>query len=112
MWCLVLRIVSHHFLPEGSAYDDVIAQMEAVSGDVLKAAFGDLGVQDKAKFLATLFINDLSAVIAQGVDPYFEVSRYGERLAAANPYFDDLYATLADLRWFAAGWLPLFMWNA
>ncbi len=97
MWCLALRIVSHHFLPEGSAYD-VTAQMEAVSGDVLKASFGDLGVQDKAKFLATLFINDLSAVITQGVDPYFEVSRYGERLAAANPYFDDLYATLADLQ--------------
>jgi len=67
MWCLVLRIVSHHFLPEGSAYDDVIAQMEAVSGDVLKAAFGDLGVQDKAKFLATLFINDLSAVMHKGL---------------------------------------------
>ncbi|MFG1491716.1 cobalamin B12-binding domain-containing protein, partial [Oceanospirillum sp. HFRX-1_2] len=62
--------------------------------DVLKAAFGDLGVQDKAKYLATLFINDLSAVITQGVDPYFEVSRYGERLAAANPSFDDLYDTL------------------
>jgi len=99
---LALRIVSRRFLPEGPAYD-VIAEMEAVSGDVLKTAFGDLGVQDKAndlgvqdkaKYLATLFINDLSAVITQGVDPYFEVSRYGERLAAANPYFDDLYDTL------------------
>ncbi|MCT8987842.1 radical SAM protein [Shewanella sp. KJ10-1] len=68
--------------------------MEAVSGDVLQAAFGNLGVQDKAKYLATLFINDLSNVITQGVDPYFEVSRYGERLAAANPTFDDLYNTL------------------
>ena len=99
---LALRIVSRRFLPEGPAYD-VIAQMEAVSGDVLKAAFGDLGVQDKAKFLATLFINDLSAVITQGVDPYFEVSRYGERLAAANPYFDDLYATLMAEPSFTSG---------
>ncbi|MDX1400180.1 MAG: radical SAM protein, partial [Oceanospirillum sp.] len=98
---LALRIISRRFLPEGPAFD-VIAQMEAAvgsntdaqSGDVLKAAFGDLGVQDKAKYLATLFINDLSAVITQGVDPYFEVSRYGERLAAANPSFDDLYDTL------------------
>lgn len=96
---LALRINSRRFLPEGPAFD-VISQMEAVSSgsaehrDVLKAAFGDLGVQDKAKYLATLFINDLSAVITQGVDPYFEVSRYGERLAAANPSFDDLYDTL------------------
>ena len=90
---LALRIVSRRFLPEGPAFD-AISQMEAVSGDVLKTAFGDLGVQDKAKYLATLFINDLSAVITQGVDPYFEVSRYGERLAAANPSFDNLYDTL------------------
>ncbi|WP_067094424.1 B12-binding domain-containing radical SAM protein [Marinomonas atlantica] len=90
---LAMRINTRRFLPEGPAFD-VIEQMEAVSGDVLKKAFGDLGVQDKAKYLATLFINDLSAVITQGVDPYFEVSRYGERLAAANPSFDDLYNTL------------------
>ncbi|RDL45274.1 radical SAM protein [Marinomonas piezotolerans] len=90
---LAMRINSRRFLPEGPAFD-AIEQMEAVSGDVLKSAFGDLGVQDKAKYLATLFINDLSAVITQGVDPYFEVSRYGERLAAANPSFDDLYNTL------------------
>ncbi|WP_137168924.1 radical SAM protein [Marinomonas sp. FW-1] len=90
---LALRITSRRFLPEGPAFD-AIAQMEAVSGDILKTAFGQLGVQDKAKYLATLFINDLSAVITQGVDPYFEVSRYGERLAAANPSFDDLYNTL------------------
>ncbi len=92
---LALRINSRRFLPEGPAFD-AIAQMEAVSGDVLKAAFGNLGVQDKAKYLATLFINDLSAVITQGVDPYFEVSRYGEQLAAANPSFDNLYDTLMD----------------
>ncbi|MAC47038.1 MAG: radical SAM protein [Oceanospirillum sp.] len=91
---LALRIISRRFLPEGPAFQ-TLAQMEEVSGDVLKAAFGDLGVQDKAKYLATLFVNDLSAVITQGVDPYFEVSRYGERLAAANPYFDDLYNTLS-----------------
>ncbi|MBB1488031.1 B12-binding domain-containing radical SAM protein [Oceanospirillum sediminis] len=92
---LALRINSRRFLPEGPAFD-VLSQMEQVSGDVLKKAFGDLGVQDKAKYLATLFINDLSAVITQGVDPYFEVSRYGERLAAANPYFDDLYNVISE----------------
>ncbi|MGL4475918.1 MAG: B12-binding domain-containing radical SAM protein [Shewanella sp.] len=98
---LALRINSRRFLPEGPAFD-TIAQMEAVSGDVLQAAFGNLGVQDKAKYLATLFINDLSAVITQGVDPHFEVSRYGEQLAAANPSFDNLYDTLMEEPSFSA----------
>ncbi|MDB2387480.1 radical SAM protein, partial [Shewanella sp.] len=98
---LAMRINSRRFLPEGPAFN-TISQMEAVSGDVLQAAFGNLGVQDKAKYLATLFINDLSNVITQGVDPYFEVSRYGEQLAAANPSFDNLYDTLTGDSSFSA----------
>ena len=90
---LALRIASRSFLPEGPQFESLY-QMEQMSGDVLDAAFGDLGVQDKAKYLATLFIDDLSAVIKQGVDPHFEVSRYGERLASSNPSFDDLYNQL------------------
>ncbi len=90
---LALRIASRSFLPEGPQFESLY-QMEEMSGDVLHAAFGNLGVQDKAKFLATLFIDDISAVIKQGVDPHFEVSRYGERLASSNPSFDDLYQQL------------------
>jgi hypothetical protein len=90
---LALRIASRTFLPEGPQFESLY-QMEEMSGDVLDNAFGKLGVQDKAKYLATLFIDDLSAVIKQGVDPNFEVSRYGERLAASNPSFDDLYHQL------------------
>ena len=90
---LALRIVSRQFLPEGTHFEN-LAQMEQVSGDVLQRAFGNLGVQDKAKYLATLFINDIAAVIQQGVDPNFELSRYGEKLAASNPSFDALYQQL------------------
>ena len=90
---LALRIASRSFLPEGPQFESLY-QMEEMSGNVLHDAFGNLGVQDKAKYLATLFIDDLSAVIKQGVDPNFEVSRYGERLAASNPLFDDLYHQL------------------
>jgi len=90
---LALRIASRSFLPEGPQFESLY-QMEEMSGDVLQDAFGNLGVQDKAKYLATLFIDDISAVIKQGVDPHFEVSRYGERLAASNPSFDDLYQQL------------------
>jgi len=90
---LALRIATRHFLPEGPQFEPLY-QMEAMQGNVLNKAFGDLGVQDKAKYLATLFINDLASVIKEGVDPYFEISRYAERLAASNPQFDDLYNAL------------------
>jgi radical SAM superfamily enzyme YgiQ (UPF0313 family) len=90
---LALRIASRRFLPEGPQFD-ALEQMEAMQGGVLERAFGNLGVQDKAKYLATLFINDLALVIKEGVDPYFDISRYAERLAASNPQFDDLYAAL------------------
>jgi len=90
---LALRIASRTFLPEGPEFESLY-QMEEMSGDVLQQAFGNLGVQDKAKYLATLFIDDISAVIKQGVDPNFEVTRYGERLASSNPSFDDLYQQL------------------
>ncbi|MCK5477563.1 MAG: radical SAM protein [Methylococcales bacterium] len=87
---LALRIASRTFLPEGPQFESLY-QMEEMSANVLLDAFGTLGIQDKAKYLATLFIDDISAVIKQGVDPNFEISRYGERLAASNPSFDDLY---------------------
>ena len=90
---LALRIVSRRFLPEGPAFDG-LAGLEEATGDILKWAFGDLGTQDKAKHLATLFIDDLVQVISQGVDVNFEISRYGESLAASNPSFDGLYETL------------------
>jgi len=90
---LALRIASRRFLPEGPQFE-TLYQMEEIQDEPLEQAFGQLGVQDKAKYLATLFINDIAQVITEGVDSYFEVSRYAERLAASNPQFDDLYAVL------------------
>ncbi|MBT3811275.1 MAG: radical SAM protein, partial [Gammaproteobacteria bacterium] len=90
---LALRIASRRFLPEGPQFE-TLYQMEENNSEVLTQAFGLLGVQDKAKYLATLFINDIAAVIKEGVDAHFEFSRYAERLAASNPQFDDLYNAL------------------
>ncbi|WP_211665444.1 B12-binding domain-containing radical SAM protein [Leucothrix arctica] len=90
---LALRIVSRRFLPEGPSFEGLEGLDEA-TGDVLQWAFGELGTQDKAKHLATLFIDDLVQVIHQGVDVNFKISRYGESLAASNPHFDELYAIL------------------
>lgn len=85
---LALRIVTRGFLPEGPRFR-VLEE-----SDSLDLAFGSLGIQDRAKYLASLYIDDLADVIREGVDPRFELSRYGEKLAASNPTFDALAEAL------------------
>ncbi len=46
----------------------------------LNKIFGPEAIQDKAKFLATLFIEDLGDFIAECVDPRFGFSRYAEQI--------------------------------
>jgi radical SAM superfamily enzyme YgiQ (UPF0313 family) len=94
---LALRIVSRDFIPEGPQFE-VLQQFENVGSegdsDPLAWAFGSLGIQDRAKYLASLLINDLAAVIKDGVDPKFELARYGEKLAASQPTFDPMQEAL------------------
>jgi radical SAM superfamily enzyme YgiQ (UPF0313 family) len=90
---LALRIVSREFLPEGPRFQ-AISQMGEVDGSDLGWAFGSLGVQDRAKYLASLFIDDLADLIKHEIDGRFELSRYGEKLAASAPTFDPLLAAL------------------
>ena len=59
-------------------------------GDALDWAFGALGLQDRAKHIATLYLNDLADVIRDAIDPRFEFVRYAESLAASQPTFDQL----------------------
>lgn len=69
------------FLPEASRFQHV---------DYLDWAFGTMGITDKAKHLATLFLEDLSDFIVETVDPHFGFSRYAESLALSPETFDDL----------------------
>jgi radical SAM superfamily enzyme YgiQ (UPF0313 family) len=85
---LALRIVGREFLPEGPRF----ATLDG--SDILEWAFGALGAQDQAKYLASLFIDDLADVLRDGIDPRFELSRYGERLAASAASFDGLRSAL------------------
>ena len=87
---LALRIASRNFLPEGPRFA-AVDQMD----DALHWAFGALGLQDQAKFLATLYLSDLTDAIRDQVDPHFELSRYAEKLAMSAPTFDPLAAALA-----------------
>ena len=78
-------IGKRNFLPEASRF----AQL-----DDLKWAFGTMGTQDKAKHLATMYLEDLSDMITECVDTYFGFSRYAEKLARSANSFDELYASL------------------
>lgn len=90
---LALRIASREFLPEGPRFE-TLDEMAGDQQDVLHWAFGALGTQDQAKFLATLFLADLADAIRDAIDPHFELSRYAEKLALSAPSFDALHHAL------------------
>jgi radical SAM superfamily enzyme YgiQ (UPF0313 family) len=91
---LALRIISREFLPEGPRFQAIQEGANAEDPDPISWAFGSLGVQDRAKYLASLFVDDLADVIRQGIDPRFELSRYGEKLSASAASFDPLEEAL------------------
>lgn len=82
---LALQICQDDFLPEASRF----SQLEE-----LDWAFGSMGTQDKAKHLATLYLEDISDLIVECVDDNFGFSRYAERLGRSANSFDELYAEL------------------
>jgi radical SAM superfamily enzyme YgiQ (UPF0313 family) len=93
---LAHRIASRRYLPEGqrfSSLDNYVAGTDDV-GDALGWAFGALGLQDRAKHIATLYLNDIADVIREAIDPRFEFVRYAESLASSQPTFDHLYDAL------------------
>ncbi|WP_100612237.1 B12-binding domain-containing radical SAM protein [Confluentibacter lentus] len=79
------QICTDHFLPQASRFDQL---------DELDWAFGNMGMQDKAKHLATLYLEDLSDFIVECIDDNFGFSRYAERLGQSANSFDELYEQL------------------
>ncbi|MBL8307747.1 MAG: radical SAM protein [Rubrivivax sp.] len=102
---LAHRIASRGFLPEGPRFDALDAYTEAGGEDTLAWAFGALGTQDRARHIATLYLNDIADAVRQHVDPRFEFVRYGERLAMSQPSFDPLADALAAPHNVLDGWL-------
>jgi radical SAM superfamily enzyme YgiQ (UPF0313 family) len=89
------RIAGRHFLPEGARFDSLDVYEDEHGGDPLAWAFGALGVQDRARHFATLYLNDIADVLREAVDPRFEFVRYAELLAQSQPTFEPLAAALA-----------------
>ena len=82
---LARQMCSMNFLPEASRFNQL---------DDMEFAFGNMGLQDKAKHLATLYLEDLSDYIVENVDSDFGFSRYAERLGKSANSFDELYSKL------------------
>jgi len=89
-----LRIVGRDLLPEGPRFAAIDEGPGADDDDPLAWAFGGLGTADRAKHLASLYIDDLADVIRDGIDPEFELARYGERLASSAASFEPLRSAL------------------
>ncbi|MEQ8927103.1 MAG: B12-binding domain-containing radical SAM protein [Fulvivirga sp.] len=78
-------ICTEGYLPQASRFEQL---------DDLEWAFGNMGMQDKAKHLATLFLEDLSDFIIECIDDNFGFSRYAERLGMSANSFDELHQSL------------------
>ena len=82
---LAFQICQQDYLPQAARFNQL---------EELDWAFGTMGMQDKAKHLATLYLEDLSDLIMQCADSNFGFSRYAERLGRSANSFDELYAEL------------------
>lgn len=89
------RINARDFLPEGPRFSSLEAYEDDDSGDSLAWAFGALGSQDRARHLATLYLNDLADVLRDAVDERFEFVRYAESLAGSQATFTPLAEALS-----------------
>lgn len=79
------QICTQSFLPEASRFNQL---------DDLEYAFGTMGLQDKAKHLATLYLEDISDFIVENIDADFGFSRYAERIGQSANSFNELYEKL------------------
>ena len=79
------RIVNGSLLPEGPRFGRI---------EDMEWAFGTAGIEDRARYMATLFLEDLADCIRVDVDEHFGLVNYAEHLATYAPEFDELAAAL------------------
>ena len=77
------RIAARTWLPEGPRF----AQADQFE-------LQHLSLPDRAKYLASLYIDDLTDAIREGVDPRFGLARYAEKLAVCAPSFTPIRKAL------------------
>ncbi len=82
---LAYKITSGDFLPQAARFKHM---------DELDFAFGTMGIQDKARFLATMYLEDLGDLIIETISPHFGFSRYAESLAMSATHFEPIEEAL------------------
>ena len=82
---LVQLICNETFLPRASRFNSM---------PDLEWSFGNIGVNDRARFLATLYIEDIGDLIKDAITPFFGFSRYAEKLGLSAHSFAPLEAAL------------------
>jgi radical SAM superfamily enzyme YgiQ (UPF0313 family) len=92
---LAHRINTRQFLPEGARFGSLEAYVARNGADPLAWAFGTLGLADRARHLATLYLDDIADVLRDAVDERFEFVRYAESLAMSQATFEPLARALA-----------------
>jgi radical SAM superfamily enzyme YgiQ (UPF0313 family) len=95
-------ICNETFLPRASRFDSM---------PDLEWAFGNIGVNDKARFLATLYIEDIGDLIKDAVTPYFGFSRYAESLGLSAHSFAPIEHALQQTENILEVWLLELLQN-
>ena len=90
------RLGNETFLPRASRFDAL---------PDLEWSFGNSGINDKARFLATLYIEDVGDLIKEAVTPYFGFSRYAEKLGMSAHSFAPLNHALQQTENILEVWL-------
>lgn len=86
---MALRLARRQLVPEGPRFVSLNEH-----DDLLLSKFGEMGLQDQAKYIGSLYLDDIADVIKNGLDPDFEFSRYGESLASSMSSFSALQKKL------------------
>ena len=76
------QLLSYNFLPK--------SHRSNLNEEDLDYAFGNLGILDKAKHLATLFVEELGDFIQANIDTFFSFTKYAEQIATSASSFDKL----------------------
>ena len=78
------------------AMGDLVQRHRIEIKDPLAISFGALGLEDRARYLASQFIVDLVYFVRESIDPDFNMARYAEQLAASASDFTPLENRLAQ----------------
>lgn len=71
-------ICAPDFLPQAGRFHEI---------EDIESGYGSSGIVDCAKYLATLYLEDLTDFINAAVTPHFGISRYAEKISLSVPEF-------------------------